>query len=729
MKSIYSLARITAILIILTLLFLPGGQVLGESIGPNNPGTAVNNTDVGTVPWIDPGNITSLGAPYASVSFSNQINQISNYLMATNYGFDIPAEATITGITVVINRYANNTPSLIADQAIYLVVNDSYTGDNKADTINSWPSSLGSAVYGSSLDLWGATWTPDQINDSSFGVALSISKDSNGNRSAMVDSVQISVNYAFDSNTTVDCGNGVPSTTYGTSITCVATVARVSGTSSPSGTISWTTDGSGTFTTSPCTLSGVGGTSSCQVSYTPSAVGNGSHLVTAVYNGDTNFVSSQASQTVIVNQRPVTVTADSQSKAYGDADPILTYQVTSGSLVVSDDLTGGLTREAGEAVGMYAIQQGTLALSSDYDLTFVGADLTITQRPVTVTADAQTKAYGDADPALTYQVTSGSLVFGDDFTGGLTRDSGEDVGSYAIQQGTLALSSDYDLTFVGADLTITQRPVTVAADNQTKVFGEADLALTYQLISGSLLTGDSIMGELTRDPGEDVGTYAIRQGSLALAAYYDLTYVGADLNIIKATPGLSVSNSPVTYNGLPQSAIVIGSVDGLATNILYDGSATIPTDTGTYAVTADFTPSDTNNYNSLVGASAGDFVILPASPELTLTAIPTPATFGIAGTVINFNYLLTNSGVLMLTGPFTVVGDITTVSCPATASLTPGESITCSAWYTIAPNDVIAGFVTNTATGYGTNNENSVASNAVQTTVSAYKLSLPVISN
>src|SRR4029453_10125934 len=129
---------------------------------------------------------------------------------------------------------------------------------------------------------------------------------------------------------------------------------------------------------------------------------------------------------------------------------------------------------SGENVGSYAIQQGTLTLGGNYNLTFVGANLTLTARPVTVTADARTKVYGDADPALTYQVTSGSLVGEDVFTGGLSRDAGENVGTYAIHQGTLTLGTNYNLTFVGANLTINKRAIAVAADAQTKVYGEAD---------------------------------------------------------------------------------------------------------------------------------------------------------------------------------------------------------------------------------------------------------------
>jgi hypothetical protein len=79
----------------------------------------------------------------------------------------------------------------------------------------------------------------------------------------------------------------------------------------------------------------------------------------------------------------------------------------------------------------------------------------ITLREITVTADAQTKVYGQSDPELTYQVTVGSLLTSDEFSGGLTRVSGENVGSYAILQGTLSLPDYYHLNFVGATLTIT----------------------------------------------------------------------------------------------------------------------------------------------------------------------------------------------------------------------------------------------------------------------------------
>jgi hypothetical protein len=55
---------------------------------------------------------------------------------------------------------------------------------------------------------------------------------------------------------------------------------------------------------------------------------------------------------------------------------------------------------------------------------------------VTVTADPQTKSIGGVDPDLTYLVTSGKLLSEDSFSGALSRQLGERIGTYAILGGT-----------------------------------------------------------------------------------------------------------------------------------------------------------------------------------------------------------------------------------------------------------------------------------------------------
>src|SRR4030095_1284162 len=83
--------------------------------------------------------------------------------------------------------------------------------------------------------------------------------------------------------------------------------------------------------------------------------------------------------------------------------------------------------------------------------------------------------------------------------------------------------------------------------------------------------------------------------------------------IQKATPTatLAGNNSPQTYHGYPQAATVAvsaSSVPGAVANILTGGAAT-QTAAGTYAVTANFVATDSANYNTLIGLSAGDVVV------------------------------------------------------------------------------------------------------------------------
>jgi hypothetical protein len=100
--------------------------------------------------------------------------------------------------------------------------------------------------------------------------------------------------------------------------------------------------------------------------------------VSASWAGDGEFGPSSDTGSLIVEKRPITVTADPQTKAAGDADPPLTFELTEGSLVDGDSLTGALTRKAGQAAGIYPIKKGTLTAGSNYVMTYVGDSLTIT---------------------------------------------------------------------------------------------------------------------------------------------------------------------------------------------------------------------------------------------------------------------------------------------------------------------------------------------------------------
>ncbi|MGK8718290.1 MBG domain-containing protein [Pseudomonas aeruginosa] len=259
-----------------------------------------------------------------------------------------------------------------------------------------------------------------------------------------------------------------------------------------------------------------------------------------------NYDLAYQGNNLTITKALLNVIADAKTKVYGDADPSLTYQVsglkngdTAGAVLNG----GSLSRVAGENVGVYGINQGGLGLvSANYDLSYQGNNLTITKALLNVIADAKTKVYGDADPALTYQVsglkngdTAGAVLNG----GSLSRVAGENVGVYGINQGGLGLvSANYDLSYQGNNLTITKALLNVIADAKTKVYGDADPALTYQVsglkngdTAGAVLNG----GSLSRVAGENVGVYGINQGDLALnSGNYDLSYQGNNLTITKA---------------------------------------------------------------------------------------------------------------------------------------------------------------------------------------------------
>jgi hypothetical protein len=102
----------------------------------------------------------------------------------------------------------------------------------------------------------------------------------------------------------------------------------------------------------------------------------------------------------------------------------------------------------------------------------------IYRKVITVTADGgQTKVFGSEDPEWTY-LFSPELKPGDSFTGSLYK-YGYNVGSYPLSKGSLSAGSNYNITFVSADITITKASQIITFDALAPVtMGEADFELT-----------------------------------------------------------------------------------------------------------------------------------------------------------------------------------------------------------------------------------------------------------
>jgi hypothetical protein len=345
--------------------------------------------------------------------------------------------------------------------------------------------------------------------------------------------------------------------------------------------------------------------------------------------------------TLTIGTRGITVAANSQTKVYGAADPALTFKITSGGLVSGDTLTGSLTRVAGEHAGSYAIVQGTLTAGSNYGLTFQGANLTVTPAALTVNADAQTKVYGQSDPTLTYHTNGLQLsdTAAGVLSGTLSRASGEHVGTYTIGLGTLEPDADYNLTFAGNSLTITQAPLTVAANTQTKVYGQADPAFTYQ-VSGLQFSDTTaiLSGQLTRTAGEHVGSYTISKGTLALNdSDYTLTFSGSSLTITPATLTITADAKTKVYGAtdpaLSYHASGFQFKDTAATILAGALARSAGEHVGNYTIGQGTVGTSSHDYT--IAFTAGTFTITPA--KLTVTADAQTKVYGQADPALTYH--------------------------------------------------------------------------------------------
>jgi len=134
----------------------------------------------------------------------------------------------------------------------------------------------------------------------------------------------------------------------------------------------------------------------------------------------------------------------------------------------------GTAATAGSAVGSYAITASG-ASSGNYTITHAGGTLTVTQAPLTITAENKSKVYGAAVPALTASYagfvngdTAGSLTT--PVSLGTAAGTGSAVGNYAITASG-ASSGNYAITHVNGTLAVSAAPLTITAEAKNRLVG------------------------------------------------------------------------------------------------------------------------------------------------------------------------------------------------------------------------------------------------------------------
>jgi uncharacterized repeat protein (TIGR01451 family) len=239
------------------------------------------------------------------------------------------------------------------------------------------------------------------------------------------------------------------------------------------------------------------------------------------------------------------------------------------------------------------------------------------------------------------------------------------------------------------------------------------------IINAATVNGNTASASLTVNPASPQIELLKQVGPSAAgpwAKYMPVT-IGANVyyKFTVENPG-DVDLSSVTVNDPAFGGLVAGCSWGTLAKY---GDATcaagpIPAVSGSVLNTA--TASGTYSATVYTDQSSA----LYATTDLTFSKSATQTYFTAVGNVLNYSYLVTNSGFATLQGPVTVADNKTTVTCPALSTVgnldnffNAAEVITCTATYTVTAADVTAKLVTNIASATVGGATSSTASKTV----------------
>ncbi|MDY3551876.1 choice-of-anchor Q domain-containing protein [Gemmata sp. JC717] len=369
-------------------------------------------------------------------------------------------------------------------------------------------------------------------------------------------------------------------------------------------------------------------------------------VATWTFDAGPNYVSASGSVSIIISPRVVSWVTDAAGKTYGDADAASLTTGAGSGFVEADGVTATYTRQAGENAGTYAIT-ATLSssrltaaqLAANYFVINTGAVYTIGRRAASVSADALTKVYGDADPVLTG--TLSGFLPGDGVSAAYTRAAGESVagGPYAVTA-TLnpsAALANYDVTYTAGSLTVTPRVLTVTATAGNKVY-DGTTAASATLTLGNAAPGESPTATFTSavfaDKNAGVGK-AVTVSGIALdpafAANYTLNGVTTAFSAAARITAKAISGTftaaDKVYDGGAAATVLsrsLGGVIGQDAVTLTGGTAAFADKNAgagkTVSLTgAALTGADAANY-TLTGVSTTTASITKRALTVTATA-------------------------------------------------------------------------------------------------------------
>src|SRR4051812_43780358 len=364
----------------------------------------------------------------------------------------------------------------------------------------------------------------------------------------------------------------------------------------------------------------------------------GSYATTATASGAalSNYTVTYVAGAFTITKKAATVTAGSGTKVYGTLDPALSATTATGFTAAdAPAITLTATRASGEAAGNYATTAtATGAALSNYTVAYVAGNFSIAKATASVTPNAASKVYGAVDPA--FSGTLAGFLAADGVSAAYSRTAGESVagGPYTISA-TLSPATalaNYTITSNTAAFAITKAPLSVTANNASRVYNTPNPALSGTLTG--VIAGDGITASYstTAVTSSVVGSYPIvpaladPNGKLA---NYTVTSANGTLSVTPLVP-------TVTFTGAPASAVyrsaftVAASTNSSAAAIVTASGAcsisgttvTMTSGTGACALTASWT-SDANYTSATATQSTAATKATPVTTTMVSSATST----------------------------------------------------------------------------------------------------------
>jgi hypothetical protein len=505
---------------------------------------------------------------YGDAAFS--LTASANTSLPVTFSSSVPAKLIISGTTATIAGAGSYTVTAMqAGTSNYNAATATRTFAVSKATLTATTDNK-TRVYGDANPAFTVSYSGFVNGDTKYELAAQPTGSTTATATSNVGDYSIPLSNITDANYALVYRSGIMSITQAPLMVTAQAASKIYGDANPTFTLNYS--GFKNNETS-AVLTSLPGAST--VAKTMSNVGTYDIIVGG--GTATNYTLSYTNGVFTIGKNQLKIYATDVTRFYGDANPTFTMNIT--GYKGSDDIsaltalpTANCSAFATSAVGTYNITySGAAADNYQFDYATTVGKLTVIKAALTITADNQTKVYGDANPTLTYSYagfknseTASALTTLPTIT--TTALIASNVGLYDITLSGAA-ASNYSLSYTGAKLTITKAPLTVTGVNASKVYGNANPTLT---ISYSGFKNNQTATALTTAPTasttatttSNAGDYDILVGGGG-ATNYSFTYVNGKLTITKAALVIGVKNDSIFKGAvIPSFTLVYSGFKG-----------------------------------------------------------------------------------------------------------------------------------------------------------------------